>query len=117
LVCQGHELQRIEAPGAEVQAISAAAALDRDAMGRELVTKPRDVRLQTVRRRRRRVLGPNLVEEATLRHDATGTQEERAENGTLLPSTERQSAAIDLGVETAQDAKAKWLGLVRNTRS
>ena len=54
----------------------------------------RDVRLQRLRRGRRRALAPEIVDERVLRHDLVRAQEQRGEQRALLGAAEVEPPAV-----------------------
>jgi hypothetical protein len=71
--------------------------------------KPRDVRLEAVRRRRGRARLPDLVDQSEVGDDLTCTKEERTENRSLLPAAELERATADLGLESPEDTEPELL--------
>ena len=74
-------------------------------MRRELLPQPRDVHRKAVRRRRRRALPPDLVDQALDRNDLAGTKQQRSEEGTLLGAAELERAIAGLGLERTEDTE------------
>jgi hypothetical protein len=58
-----------------------------------------------VRRRRRRALPPDLVDQALDRNDLAGTKQQRCEEGTLLGAAELERAIASLGLERTEDTE------------
>jgi hypothetical protein len=70
-----------------------------------------------VRRRRRRAVPPDLVDQTLDGNGLLGTDEQSCEHGTLLATAELERAIVGLGLERTEDAEAGWLGLVRRVSS
>ena len=71
----------------------------------ERLPKPGDVHLQAVRRRRRRAVAPDLVDQALAGNDLISTEQQSCKNGALLAAAELDRAIADLGLERTEDAK------------
>jgi hypothetical protein len=109
LLRERREVPRIEVRVADVDPIPAPSSFERDAMRRQLMPKPRDVRLEAVRRRRGRARFPDLVDESEVGDDLTCTEEERSENRSLLPAAQLERAIADLGLESPENTEPELL--------
>jgi hypothetical protein len=107
------EEPRVEDGVAEIDAIPAASSLQRDVEWDKGVPKPRHVCLEAVRRRRRRVFPPDLVDEPREGNDLVRAKEERCEHGKLLAAPELKRGVPDLGFDGTEDEESDWACLVR----
>jgi hypothetical protein len=78
------EHPRVENGAPEADPVSASPSLEGDAVRREHLAEPRDVCLQAVRCGRRRTVRPDLVDQALVRYDLAGTEQQGPQNGPLL---------------------------------
>jgi hypothetical protein len=69
-------------------------AREQDRVGAERVMQPRHVDLDGVARRHRRVLGPQLLDQAIAGHDPVGLQQQDGQQRALLRSTERKPVPL-----------------------
>jgi hypothetical protein len=76
---------------------------------REDLAKSRHVRLETVGCGCRRAVPPDLVDQALVRHDLAGTEQQGGENGPLLTAAQIEGVFLDLGFEHTEDAKPEGL--------
>ena len=81
------EAAQVELLGFGVQDVAARPVLQ--PIGAERLAQARDVGLQHVAGRRRRGLGPDLLDQAVRRDDGACAQEQEREHGPLLGSAER----------------------------
>lgn len=59
-----------------------------------------------MRRRRRRAVPPDLIDQALDRNDLAGTKQQRREEGLLLGAAELDRAIAGLSLERTEDAEA-----------
>jgi hypothetical protein len=76
-----------------------------DALTAERLPQLRDVHLEGRARSLRRLVSPNLVDQAIARDDAVRVQEEESQERALLPPAERYEPTVLLGLERAKDAE------------
>jgi hypothetical protein len=68
------------------------------------------VHLQALGRRRRRLLAPQLVDQALGGEPLVGMQEQQRQHGTLLGATEREHLSLVAGLQRAEDPEVHRAG-------
>ena len=100
----GEALEPLEVEGVprDVEHVAGAPGLDR--VPAECLAEPRDVPLDEVRRRCRRVLPPKAVHESRCRDDSARLAEEEREHRALLRAAEARLPSVDDRLERAEEA-------------
>jgi hypothetical protein len=68
----------------------------------------RDVCLEAVPNRGRRLLAPDVVDQAIVRDHPAGAKQQSSENGPLLATAELDRGFPRLGLERAENAQDEW---------
>ncbi len=104
---QSLELVGVEGSGGYAKQIPGWLGRERDVSIRIVVLEKsaelRHVDLDAVRRRRRRCVAPERVDEAIARHDAIALEEKQREQATLLGSAEGEHTATDDHLHRSED--------------
>jgi hypothetical protein len=99
------EAPQIELTGRDTQDVSRRSRDERRAVRAECLPKPRNVHLHRVARRRRRVVGPQLLDEAIARHDPIRAQQQHREERALPRTTQREALPVRADFERTKDSK------------
>jgi hypothetical protein len=105
LFYERREDPRVERRRAEIEPIAAPATLEYDPVRCEDASEVRDVCLEAVPNRRRRLLAPDIVDQAVVRHHLAGAKQESSENGLLLATAELDRGLPRPGLERAKNAQ------------
>ncbi len=105
---QPREVPRVHHGGAEVESIPVASAPEKDPVRREHAAQPRDVRLEAMGGRGRRIVAPDVVDQALVAHDLAGAEKQRGEDGALLATAQLERQAVHVSLERAEDPEPKW---------
>jgi hypothetical protein len=73
-------------------------------VGVKCLSQPRDMELDVLGRARRRVLGPEAIDELLGAHRPVGAQGEHREHPSLLASSEWERPTVDERIDTAENA-------------
>ena len=98
------EAVQVELAGLDVHEV-AGRAREEDRVGAERLAQPRHVDLERVARRRRRVLGPQLLDQAVAGDDPVGLQQQDRQQRALLRAAEREPAPVRADLERTEDAE------------
>ncbi len=92
----------------ETDPVSASPSFESDPVRRQHSPQPRHVRLQAMRRRRRRAVPPDLIDQSFARYDLARREQQSSEDGPLLAAAQLDAAFVDLGLERTEDAEPEW---------
>ena len=98
------EAVQVELAGLDVHEV-AGRAREEDRVGAERLAQPRHVDLDGVARRRRRVLGPQLLDQAIAGDDPVGLQQQDRQQRALLRAAEREPVPVRADLERTEDAE------------
>ena len=115
LVDQHADTGQIELIRLQADPVAGRARLDR--LGAERLAELRDEVLERRRRGRRRLTGPERVDQAVGRDDAAGVEQEQGEQRALLRAAERDHLSVDRHLERAQDPELDHLLVVTGSRA
>ena len=92
----------VEGRAAELQQVAAATTHDPRPVPVERLPDPRDVRLEAMRGRRRRLIAPDLVDQPLDRDDLARVQQQDGENRALLRAPEPKRTPVRPRLERAE---------------
>ena len=105
LVYKRLEDLRVEKSPTEVDPVAASASLDGNPVRGESPAEPGHVGLQAVGCGSRRIIPPDLIEQAPDGHDLVPAEKQGCEHSPLLWSAELDRAFADRGFQRAENAK------------